>query len=56
MTGRVHLDHLYENKYGSLTPSENYEFVKRLIDVFGVLLVLPVVLPIMLATMIIIKR
>ncbi|WP_299261802.1 exopolysaccharide biosynthesis polyprenyl glycosylphosphotransferase [uncultured Kushneria sp.] len=56
ITGRVHLDHLYENKFGSLTPSENYELAKRVIDIFGVLLVLPVVLPIMLATIIIIKR
>lgn len=56
VTGRVHLDHLYENKYGSLLPSENYEFFKRIIDIVAVLLVLPTVLPIMLVTMIIIKR
>ncbi|MCM2971560.1 exopolysaccharide biosynthesis polyprenyl glycosylphosphotransferase [Larsenimonas suaedae] len=56
VTGRVHLDHMYENKFGSLLPREDYEFFKRLIDVVAVLLVLPPVLPVMLVTAILIKR
>ncbi|OHV12055.1 exopolysaccharide biosynthesis polyprenyl glycosylphosphotransferase [Kushneria phosphatilytica] len=56
MTGRVGLDHLYQNRYGSLLPREDYEIIKRCIDIVGVLLVMPAVLPIMAVTAIMIKR
>jgi len=48
MTGRVQIDRLSENDVGALLPSPNYSVIKRLIDVFGVLLVTPIVLPVML--------
>ncbi|WP_106478273.1 sugar transferase [Phytohalomonas tamaricis] len=56
ITGRVHLDHLYENRYGSLIPREDYEIVKRFFDFIAVILVMPFVLPIMAVTALLIKR
>ncbi|MCM2130462.1 exopolysaccharide biosynthesis polyprenyl glycosylphosphotransferase [Larsenimonas rhizosphaerae] len=56
VTGRVHLDHMYENKFGSLLPREDYELLKRVFDVIAVLLVLPAVIPVMLVTAWLIRR
>lgn len=50
ISGRVKIDHLYENELGSLLPSEGYSFFKRLFEALLILLSLPVVLPIMLIT------
>ncbi|MBB3189418.1 exopolysaccharide biosynthesis polyprenyl glycosylphosphotransferase [Halomonas cerina] len=55
ITGRVLLDHLYENQYGSLSPREDYEIIKRGLDALAVLLVMPLALPIMAATAIAIR-
>ena len=52
--GRVNITHLIENNFGVLAPSPVIIFVKRVIDVFVVVLSLPVVLPICLLTAIII--
>ncbi len=49
-TGRVKIDHLYENDLGSLLPSKGYLFVKRIVDVVLVLASMPVVIPIMVVT------
>lgn len=54
ISGRVKIDHLYENELGSLLPSEGYSFFKQLFDVTLILLSLPVVLPVMLLTAILI--
>lgn len=48
LTGRIQLDHLSENTFGSLIPSRSYFYVKSLLDFIFALLVLPFVLPIML--------
>ncbi len=48
LTGRVKMDHLYENDLGSLLPSSGYLFVKRSTDILLILCSLPVVLPLML--------
>lgn len=55
LTGRVKINHLYENDLGSLLPSENYMALKRFIEVALILLSLPLTLPIMLITAILIK-
>lgn len=54
-TGRVEIDHLSENELGTLLPSPVYTFFKRIIDILGVLLVMPVALPVMAVTAILIK-
>ncbi|MBE0511392.1 MAG: sugar transferase [Gammaproteobacteria bacterium] len=56
LTGRVRIDHLSENDFGRLLPSEFYNNLKRSIDVLAVLLSLPVTLPVMLITAWLIKR
>ena len=55
LTGRVRIRHMYENQLGSLLPSPVYSLVKRIIDVVAVLGVMPIVLPVMLITAIVIK-
>lgn len=55
LTGRVGIDHLSENQLGTLLPSPLYMLVKRLIDIFAVLVTLPFTLPVMLLTALIIK-
>jgi lipopolysaccharide/colanic/teichoic acid biosynthesis glycosyltransferase len=45
LTGRVQIEHLSENTLGSLLPSSIYARAKRTIDVAGVLVSLPVLLP-----------
>ena len=55
MTGRVKVDHLSENIFGSLLPSGLYSVFKRFIEVCLVLLIAPVWLPVMLITGVVIK-
>ncbi len=55
LTGRVKIHHMYENSLGSLLPSSSYMFFKYLMDLFLILISLPVVLPVMLITAICIK-
>lgn len=55
ITGRVRINHLYENDLGSLLPSENYIALKRFLEVAFIILSLPVTLPIMVITAILIK-
>ena len=47
LTGRVELEHLSENSFGSLLPARGYFYLKSLGDFLFALLVLPVVLPVM---------
>lgn len=47
LTGRVELEHLSENSFGSLVPARGYFYLKSAADFFVALLVLPVVLPMM---------
>lgn len=54
-TGRVKLTRLSENIFGVLSPSPIYEFFKRITEFCLVLLLLPIWLPIILITGIIIK-
>ena len=55
ITGRVRIDHLSENEFGSLQPSPAYETLKRLMDVAMVLVTLPLWLPLMLLVALLIR-
>ncbi|MBV7433503.1 sugar transferase [Cardiobacteriaceae bacterium TAE3-ERU3] len=55
LTGRVRIRHIYENELGSLLPSPSYTAFKYCFDVFFILLSLPIVLPIFLIVMLLIK-
>jgi len=55
MTGRVRIEHLTENEYGSLLPSLSYQGAKRFIDLVAAVLLLPILAPVMLATAIAIR-
>ena len=47
LTGRVELEHLSENSFGSLVPARGYFHLKGLLDFAFALVLLPVVLPAM---------
>ena len=47
LTGRVELEHLSENSFGSLLPARGYFHFKSLVDFAFALLLLPVALPLM---------
>jgi lipopolysaccharide/colanic/teichoic acid biosynthesis glycosyltransferase len=49
LTGRVELEHLSENSFGSLLPARGYFHLKGLIDFTFALLLLPLALPLMAA-------
>ena len=55
LTGRVQIDHLSENQFGSLLPSSIYSFFKRILDLSLVIITAPVWLPVMLITGVVIK-
>ncbi|MDR5907495.1 sugar transferase [Franzmannia qiaohouensis] len=55
ISGRVQIDHLSENEFGSLLPPLIYVGVKRVADFIGALVLLPLLLPVMLVTAVIIK-
>ncbi len=46
--GRVKIDHLNENEFGSLLPSASYEFLKRCIDLLTSIIILPFLTPFLL--------
>ncbi|MDG6897968.1 hypothetical protein A6A19_08270 [Actinobacillus delphinicola] len=54
LTGRVKIDHLYENDLGSLLPSKNYQAVKRILDSLLIIATLPITLPVMIVTAIVV--
>lgn len=47
LTGRVEIDHLSENSFGSLVPARGYFHLKTIIDLLAAMALLPVLLPIM---------
>jgi lipopolysaccharide/colanic/teichoic acid biosynthesis glycosyltransferase len=47
LTGRVELEHLSENSFGSLLPARGYFHLKGLVDFTVALLLLPLALPVM---------
>ncbi|MCE8025887.1 sugar transferase [Halomonas sp. MCCC 1A11058] len=55
ITGRVPLDYLYENEYGSLTPQEDYALIKRGLDTIAVIALSPLLLPAMVLIALVIR-
>ncbi|QFU01505.1 UDP-N-acetylgalactosamine-undecaprenyl-phosphate N-acetylgalactosaminephosphotransferase [Halomonas sp. THAF5a] len=55
LSGRVEVEHLTENEYGSLLPSFFYQGFKRCIDLVSALLLLPLLTPVMLAVAVAIR-
>ena len=55
LTGRVELEHLSENSFGSLVPALGYFYLKGLIDFIFALALLPFALPLMALTAIAIR-
>ena len=55
LTGRVQIDHLSENIFGTLQPSGLYLGFKRVVDFIMVFLLLPFLIPLLLITAIVIK-
>ena len=55
LTGRVKMDHLYENNLGSLLPSKTYQIIKRILETLLIIASSPIVLPVMLITALLIK-
>ena len=55
LTGRVRIRHMYENDLGSLLPSATYMVIKYLLEVALIVLSLPITLPLMLVTALLIK-
>src|SRR5215213_4203047 len=49
LTGRVEIEHLSENSFGSLLPARGYFHLKGLIDFLVAIAILPLVLPVMAA-------
>jgi lipopolysaccharide/colanic/teichoic acid biosynthesis glycosyltransferase len=47
LTGRVAIDHLSENSFGSLVPARGYFHLKSLVDLMLALAILPLALPVM---------
>ena len=47
LTGRVEIDHLSENSFGSLVPARGYFHLKTVIDFLAVVAALPLLLPVM---------
>lgn len=55
LTGRVELDHLSENSFGSLVPAQGYFYLKSVVDFVAALVLLPVAVPILAACAIAIR-
>ena len=55
LTGRVRIRHMYENDLGSLLPSASYMVIKYLLEVALIVLSLPITLPLMVVTALLIK-
>ena len=47
LTGRVEIDHLSENSFGSLVPARGYFYLKTLADFLVAVALLPIALPVM---------
>jgi lipopolysaccharide/colanic/teichoic acid biosynthesis glycosyltransferase len=48
LTGKVEIEHLYENSFGSALPSMTYLKIKFLLDLFLAIILLPVFIPLFL--------
>lgn len=55
LTGRVQIEHLSENSFGSLVPALGYRGIKRTIDVVASILLLPVLVPLLLVVALVVR-
>lgn len=55
LTGRVEIEHLSENSFGSLLPNHGYLKIKRVLDLLACVIVLPLAAPVLLVVAILIK-
>lgn len=55
LTGRVQIEHLSENSFGSLIPALAYRGVKRTIDIVSSLVLLPILAPFLLAVAVLVR-
>lgn len=55
ITGKVDLEHMSETNFGSLSPVSAYMSVKRVVDMIGALVILPLVFPLLLMCAVAIK-
>jgi lipopolysaccharide/colanic/teichoic acid biosynthesis glycosyltransferase len=55
LTGRVSMDHLSENSFGSLVPNLAYVHAKRALDLIGTILLAPVIAAILLVVALLVK-
>jgi len=56
LTGRVQIEHLSENSFGSLVPGLGYRGIKRLIDIVGTAVLLPVLVPLLFLLAFLVRR
>ena len=55
LTGRVEIDHLSENSFGSLVPAKGYFYLKTVLDFLAAVAFLPVIVPVMAVAALAIK-
>lgn len=55
LNGKVHIEHLSENQFGSLLIPRTYEAIKRATDVLLVILALPLLLPLLLVLAVMVR-
>jgi len=55
LTGRVELEHLSENSFGSLVPALGYFYLKTLVDFLFAAVLLPVILPVLVVVAVAIR-
>ena len=55
LTGRVQIEHLSENSFGSLLPALGYRGIKRTIDIVACLVLLPLLLPPMIVVALLVR-
>ncbi|WP_417595264.1 exopolysaccharide biosynthesis polyprenyl glycosylphosphotransferase [Oceanospirillum sp.] len=55
LTGRVSIGHMAENDIGTLTPSPMYSIMKRFFDAILVFILIPLILPVVIVTGLLIK-
>lgn len=56
LTGRVRIDHLSENEFGTLLPDPLYMAIKRLGDILAVIMLIPIAVPVTLVAGFIVCR
>ena len=55
LTGRVQIEHLSENSFGSLLPALGYRGVKRTIDIVASVVLLPILLPLLIVVALLVR-